>query len=157
MHLPWLHVAWIQAGKNEWSQWVLSFKARGDQVHHAILHPDEAPLLTTVRNVPCFGHYLGGNEPFWSFSPAISEPGLASRNTFPPEVLFISTRPGYSQKNEHTTTPKPHFRIPLAGMSFLGCYSAVCVFGTAGGATKRFFVITHPLWKFLCRKLRNRA
>ena len=48
---PWciyhVHIAWIQTGKNEWSQWVLRFKARGNQVHPAVLHPDEAPLSTS--------------------------------------------------------------------------------------------------------------
>ena len=48
-----VHIAWIQTGKNEWSQWVLSFKAKGihTQEYHGILHPDAPPLSTTVRNM----------------------------------------------------------------------------------------------------------
>ena len=46
-----VHIAWIQKGKNEWSQWVLSFQAQGsyNQRHRVFLHPDAAPLSTTVR------------------------------------------------------------------------------------------------------------
>ena len=44
-----VHVDWIRTGENEWSQWVLSFKAKSNQVHHAISHPDAAPLSTTVQ------------------------------------------------------------------------------------------------------------
>ena len=48
-----VHIAWIQTGKNEWSQWVLGFKAKGihTQEYHGILHPDAPPLSTTVRNM----------------------------------------------------------------------------------------------------------
>ena len=46
-----VHFAWIQTSENEWSQWVLSFKAKGNQVHRVISHPDATPLSTTVRNM----------------------------------------------------------------------------------------------------------
>ena len=68
-------------GENEWSQWVLRFKAKGihTQEYHDILHPDVAPLSTTVRNMVM--SKLGGCRK-WPFH------GQPNRRTGLPHVNF---------------------------------------------------------------------
>ena len=46
-----VHIAWIQTGKNEWSQWVLSFKAKGIHIQNGTFRPDATQMSTTVRNM----------------------------------------------------------------------------------------------------------
>ena len=47
------HIAWIQTSKNEWSQWVLSFKAKGihTQEYHGILHPGWRGAMAVGRSL----------------------------------------------------------------------------------------------------------
>ena len=76
-----VHIAWIQTGETEWSQWVLSFKAKGihTQEYHGILHPGAAPLSTTVRNM-VMSNFGGCRK--WPFH------GQPNRRTNLPHVNF---------------------------------------------------------------------